>query len=130
MADNPIVKEQVRAILNDVPFDPIFGPPQHPGVFLEEELMTPLGISQTRLASDLGVPYRRIHEIVHGKRAITAETAILLAKFFNMSPQFWLGLQAQFELDQLRGKMKAKLELVRPLSRLDLREGSNAEAAS
>ena len=115
MAENQVRQKLVEDILNDVPFDPLFDTPPHPGTFLKEDLLLPLGISQSRLASDLGVPFRRIHEIVNGKRAITAETAILLAKYFHMSPQFCLGLQTQYDLDSLRGKMKEKLDRVRVL---------------
>ena len=73
--------------------------PIHPGEVLLEEFLEPLGISQYRLAKGLSVPPRRINEIVHGKRRITADTALRLAKFFRMSPEFWLGLQMDYELD-------------------------------
>ena len=65
-------------------------PPIHPGEILIEEFLKPMGISQYRVAKDISVPPRRINEIVHGKRAITADTALRLGRFFNMSPQFWL----------------------------------------
>jgi len=74
-------------------------PPVHPGEILTEEFMKPLGLSQNRLANDIGVPPRRINEIVQGKRRITADTALRLARYFNMSPQFWLGLQMDYDLD-------------------------------
>ena len=67
--------------------------PIHPGEVLLEEFLEPMGISQYRLAKDIGVPARRINEIVHGKRAITADSALRLAMYFAMSPQFWMGLQ-------------------------------------
>jgi addiction module HigA family antidote len=95
-------------------------PVAHPGEHLVEDFLKPLGPSLTRVASDLAVPYRRIQEIAAGKRAITAETAVLLAKYFNMSPQFWLGLQTAYDLDCLRGKMREKLVRVRTLPRPDL----------
>jgi addiction module HigA family antidote len=74
-------------------------PPLHPGEVLYEEFLKPMGISQNRLGQDLGVPPRRINEILQGKRGITADTALRLARYFNMSPQFWLGLQLDYELD-------------------------------
>ena len=74
-------------------------PPVHPGEVLQEEFLTPMGISQNRLALDMRVPARRINEIVHGKRRVTPDTALRLARYFNMSPQFWLGLQMDFDLD-------------------------------
>ncbi len=74
-------------------------PPIHPGEILIEEFLKPMGISQYRLAKDISVPPRRINEIVHGKRAITADTALRLGRFFNMSPQFWLNLQNRYDLE-------------------------------
>lgn len=73
--------------------------PVHPGEVLLEEFLKPLDISQNRLALDIGVDSRRINEIVHGKRSITADTALRLAKYFNTSPDFWMGLQTDFDLD-------------------------------
>jgi addiction module HigA family antidote len=72
--------------------------PIHPGEILLEEFLKPMTISQYRLAKDISVPARRINEIVHGQRTITADTALRLGKYFNMSPQFWLNLQAHFDL--------------------------------
>ena len=74
-------------------------PPVHPGEVLLEEFLRPLELSQYRLAKDINVPPRRINEIVHGKRAITADTALRLARYFGTSPRFWLNLQAQYDLD-------------------------------
>jgi addiction module HigA family antidote len=74
-------------------------PPIHPGEILLEEFLEPMGISQYRLAKGLCVPPRRINEIVHGKRAITADTAIRLACYFGTSPQFWINLQGRYDLD-------------------------------
>jgi addiction module HigA family antidote len=74
-------------------------PPIHPGEILLEEFLEPMGISQYRLAKSLSVPPRRINEIVHGKRAITADTAIRLARYFGTSPQFWMNLQGRYDLD-------------------------------
>jgi len=73
--------------------------PIHPGEVLLEEFLKPMGLSQNKIASDIGVPPRRINEIVLGKRRITADTALRLAKYFGMSPQFWLGLQMDYDLD-------------------------------
>lgn len=74
-------------------------PPLHPGEILYEEFLKPMGLSQNQLAIAIKVPPRRINEIILGKRRITADTALRLAKFFNMSPQFWLGLQMDYDLD-------------------------------
>ncbi len=73
--------------------------PIHPGEILMEEFMKPLGISQNQLARDLKVPPRRINQIVNGKRAVTADTALRLARYFGTSPQLWMGLQDDYELD-------------------------------
>ncbi|MDY0042926.1 MAG: HigA family addiction module antitoxin [Desulforhabdus sp.] len=73
--------------------------PVHPGEILFEEFLKPMGISQNKLALDIRVPPRRINEIVHGKRRISADTALRLARYFGMSPQFWLGLQMDYDLD-------------------------------
>ena len=83
--------------------------PIHPGEILMEEFINPLGLSQNQLANDLGVPPRRINEIVHGKRRITADTALRLAHYFEMSPQFWLGLQMDYDLDIEEDKLAARL---------------------
>lgn len=74
-------------------------PPIHPGEILMEEFLEPMGISQYRLAKDISVSPRRINEIVHGKRSITADTALRLGRFFGMTPQFWLNLQNRYDLD-------------------------------
>jgi antitoxin HigA-1 len=73
--------------------------PVHPGEVLLEEFLKPLGLSQNRLALDIGVPARRINEIVLGRRGISADTALRLARYFRVSPQFWLGLQMDYDLD-------------------------------
>jgi addiction module HigA family antidote len=73
--------------------------PVHPGEVLLEEFLKPMGLSQNRLALSIGVSPRRINEIVLGKRSITADTALRLARYFDMSPQFWLGLQMDYDLD-------------------------------
>ena len=89
--------------------------PIHPGEILLEEFLKPMGLSQNRLAIDMGVPARRINEIVLGKRRITADTALRLARYFDMSPQFWLGLQMDYDLDVAADTMTGRLEReVRP----------------
>ena len=75
--------------------------PVHPGEILWEEFMQPYGLSQNRLANEIGVPPRRINEIVHGNRAITADTAIRLSKFFGTSAELWINLQAHYDLENV-----------------------------
>ena len=84
--------------------------PLHPGKILLEEFLKPLGLSQNRLALDIRVPARRINEIVLGKRRITADTALRLAKYFKMSPQFWLGLQIDYDLDVAEDNLADRLD--------------------
>lgn len=84
--------------------------PVHPGEVLSEEFLKPLGLSQNRLALDIGVPPRRINEIVLEKRRITADTALRLARYFKTSPQFWLGLQADYDLDVATLSLGDRLE--------------------
>jgi addiction module HigA family antidote len=85
-------------------------PPVHPGEVLQEEFLKPLGLSQHRLALDIGVDSRRINEIVLGKRAVTANTALRLARYFKTSPEFWLVLQAQYDLEVEEDKFGDRLE--------------------
>jgi addiction module HigA family antidote len=90
--------------------------PIHPGEVLLEEFIKPMSLSQNRLAIDIGVDARRINEIVLGKRSVTADTALRLARFFGNSPQFWLGLQTQYDLDVTEDLLGKRLEReVRPL---------------
>ena len=84
--------------------------PIHPGTILLEEFLQPMGISQYRLAKDTSVPARRINEIVHWKRSITADTALRLGKFFDMTPQFWMNLQGRYDLEVAEDKLAGKLE--------------------
>lgn len=84
-------------------------PPVHPGEILWEEFMKPLGISQNRLGRDLGVSPRRINEIVHGKRSMTADTALRLSRYFGTSAEFWLGLQTDYDLDVARDELEEKI---------------------
>jgi addiction module HigA family antidote len=85
-------------------------PPIHPGEILLLEFLRPLGISQYRLAKDIGVPPRRINEIVKGTRAITANTALRLARYFAMSERFWLNLQSTYDLEVERDRLGSALQ--------------------
>lgn len=90
--------------------------PVHPGEVLLEEFIKPLDLSQNRLAIDIGVDPRRINEIVLGNRSVTEDTALRLARYFGVSPQFWLGLQAEYDLDITTDKLGSRLEReVRPM---------------
>src|SRR3990170_4255178 len=84
--------------------------PVHPGEVLLEEFLEPMGISQYRLAKDISVPPRRINEIVHGKRSVTADTALRLSRYFGTSDRFWLNVQASFDLDVERERLGDRLE--------------------
>ena len=84
--------------------------PVHPGEILLEEFLKPMGISQNQLARDIHVSPRRVNEIVLGKRALTADTALRLAHYFKMSPKFWLGLQMDYELDVESDRLGNRLE--------------------
>lgn len=84
--------------------------PIHPGEILHEEFLIPLGLSQYRLAKEISVPPRRINEIVRGTRAITADTALRLARFFATSEQFWLNLQARYELEVEKDRLGDRLQ--------------------
>lgn len=88
----------------------------HPGEILFEEFLKPMEISQNRLARAMGVPPRRINEIVHGKRAVTADTAIRLALALGTSEQFWMGLQADFDLEEARKSAEKALDKVEHLA--------------
>ena len=84
--------------------------PIHPGEILFEEFLKPLGISQYRIAKDINVAPRRINEIVQGKRSITADTALRLARYFGLSERFWLNLQSRFDLEVEKDKLDRRLE--------------------
>jgi antitoxin HigA-1 len=84
--------------------------PVHPGEILLEEFLKPFGISQYRLAQDIGVPPRRINEIVHGKRAISADTALRLSRYFGLSERYWMNLQARYDLELEKDRLEARLE--------------------
>jgi antitoxin HigA-1 len=83
--------------------------PIHPGEILMEEFLRPLGITQYRLAKDISVPPRRINEIIHGKRAITADTALRLSRYFGTSERFWLNLQSRYDLEKLKDALGDQL---------------------
>jgi len=89
--------------------------PIHPGEVLLEEFIKPMNLSQNRIAIDIGVDARRINEIVLGKRAVTADTALRLSRFFGNTPQFWMGLQTQYDLDVAEDQLGKRLDReVRP----------------
>lgn len=85
-------------------------PPVHPGEVLLEEFLEPMGLSQYRLAKDISVSPRRINEIVHGDRAVTADTALRLGRYFGISERFWLNLQTAYDLDLERDRLGDRLE--------------------
>ena len=84
--------------------------PIHPGEILLEEFLEPMGISQYRLAKDISVPARRINEIVHGARAISPDTALRLSRYFGLTERFWMNLQAQYNLEIEKDRLKDRLE--------------------
>jgi antitoxin HigA-1 len=89
--------------------------PVHPGEVLLEEFLQPLEVTQHRLAVSIGVPPRRINEIVHGKRRITADTALRLARYFGTTDRFWLNLQTRYDLEVEKDHLGSALEQIRPL---------------
>jgi len=84
--------------------------PIHPGEILLEEFLNPMGISQYRLAKDISVPPRRINEIVHGKRGVSADTALRLERYFSLSEGFWLRLQSRYDLEVEKDRLDERLE--------------------
>ncbi|WP_396136769.1 HigA family addiction module antitoxin [Actinomyces oris] len=89
--------------------------PVHPGEVLMEDFIKGFGITQNKLAVAIGVPPRRINEIVHGKRAVTADTALRLGKYFGVSAQFWLNLQTQYDLDVAEDRLSMQIDAITPL---------------
>jgi len=85
-------------------------PPVHPGEILLEEFLQPMGISQYRLAKDMSVHPRRINEIIHGKRSISADTALRLSRYFGVSERFWLNLQARYDIEIEKDRLEGRLE--------------------
>ena len=98
--------------------------PIHPGEILMEEFLKPLGISQYKVAKDINVPARRINEIVHGKRSITADTALRLSRYFNLSERFWLNLQSRYDLEMEKDKFKGRIES--EVKALELQSANNS----
>ncbi|MCQ9675731.1 HigA family addiction module antitoxin [Corynebacterium sp. BF-R-2] len=90
-------------------------PPIHPGEVLNEDFIKAFGITQHKLAMAIGVPPRRINEIVHGKRGITADTALRLGKYFGIEPQFWLNLQGRYELEVAEDSIAEEVNSIEPL---------------
>ena len=97
--------------------------PVHPGEILLEDFLRPMSISQYRLANDIGVHPRRINEIVHGKRSISADTALRLSRYFGLSERFWLNLQARYDLEVEKDRLQGRLEKeVKVLARSQARQ--------
>ena len=90
--------------------------PVHPGEVLAEEYLAPLGVTQHKLAVAIGVPPRRINEIVHGTRRITADTALRLARYFGTSERFWMNLQGRYDLELERDRLAGDLDRIHPLA--------------
>jgi addiction module HigA family antidote len=90
-------------------------PPVHPGEILLIEFLEPLGVSQYQLAKAVDVPARRINEIVHGQRRISADTALRLSRYFGTSERFWLNLQARYDLEIEKDRLGAALDVIQPL---------------
>ena len=91
-------------------------PPVHPGEILLTEFLEPLGVSQYQLAKAVDVPARRINEIVHGQRRVSADTALRLARYFGTSERFWMNLQARYDLETEKDRLGSVLDEIRPLS--------------
>ncbi|WP_371743640.1 HigA family addiction module antitoxin [Herbiconiux sp. SALV-R1] len=89
--------------------------PIHPGEVLREDFIEGFGITQNKLAVSIGVPPRRINEIVHGKRAVTADTALRLGRYFGTSAQFWLNLQTKYDLDLAEDRVSEQIAAITPL---------------
>ena len=89
--------------------------PIHPGEVLKEDFIEGFGITQHKVAVSIGVPPRRINEIVHGKRAITADTALRLGRYFGVEPQFWLNLQSRYELEMAQERVADQITKITPL---------------
>ncbi len=90
--------------------------PVHPGDMLKEDFLDPLGVSQYRLAQAIGVSPRRINEIVHGTRRISADTALRLSRFFGMSDEFWMNLQGHYDIEIEKDRLRATLDDIEPLA--------------
>jgi addiction module HigA family antidote len=90
--------------------------PLHPGRLLREEFLGPMGITPYRLAKDIDVPVQRVHELVHERRGVTADTALRLSRYFGMSEGYWLNAQKHYELEVEKDRIGAALESIRPRS--------------
>ena len=90
--------------------------PVHPGELLREEFLRPMGITPYRLAKDLGVPVQRVHELVHERRGVTADTALRLSRYFGMSEGYWMNVQKHYELESEKDRIGEALENIRPRS--------------
>jgi addiction module HigA family antidote len=101
-------------------------PYPHPGEILLEEFLKPMGITQYRLAKEIGVPQRRIGEIVAGTRAVTADTGLRLSRFFGMSEGFWIGLQMDFDAAKAKDSLASTLARIKPWPRTKARAGATA----
>lgn len=91
-------------------------PPVHPGELLREEFLAPMGVTPYRLAKELGVPVQRIHELVHERRGITADTALRLSRYFSMSEGYWMNAQKHYELEAEKDRLGGALDDIRPLA--------------
>jgi len=91
-------------------------PPIHPGEVLLHDFMEPMGISQYRVAKEISVPPRRINQIVHGERAISADTALRLSRYFSLSDQYWLNLQSLYDLQMAKEQLQETLDSIEPLA--------------
>lgn len=91
-------------------------PPVHPGELLREEFLRPMGITPYRLAKELGVPVQRIHELVHERRGVTADTALRLSRYFGMSEGYWMNAQKHYELEVEKDRLGGALDDIRPLA--------------
>ena len=103
---------------------PLNRQPTHPGEMLREEFLEPLNLTQKQLADSIQVPYQRINEIVSGKRGVTPSTALRLAKYFGMSPDFWLNLQIKFDLYSAQQKEKEVLTRIKQMKQSTLKEAA------
>lgn len=116
VADKDIFMAIARLELDDLNFDDVSDgtrlAPVHPGDILLHDFMEPMGVTQHRLAVTIGVPPRRINEIVHNNRAITADTALRLARFFGTTPEFWTALQSAFDVEAAREKIAKALAAI------------------
>lgn len=105
-------------------------PPAHPGEVLREDFLKPMGMSQYALAKALGIPQIRVSEIVRGRRAVTPDTALRLARYFGTSAEFWVGMQATFDLESVRDRLGEKITArVRPRATAKTRHRTRARAA-